>query len=977
MNNPVGTMMRLIRGDQVLIEPTRLSSGTDQHASVSTPVSGASVSTHVPDAAWSAPRKVAGGPRRAGLQRLAGPESVSQGSSTEPLTKKRSFSEETDGHSNRYRGNKTLAVASENRKQFEEKIESLEAELSAARESIMSKDRVLINKENELGSLRDKLENPSNDILAAFESQVAELEAERERLNQELDVLRQERDELVVQRDELQRQLEEMRSQFSQLRTDHSALAENHEKLEETCNVMQAQINTLLSLKIVQEALTKPPAISSSSSSEASTPRPLQSKIPPEAAMPSAPEQVSGREPESTSTTESMDVDAESLSTSPSQASTFPHSASGSSALASRLAVPSSAPSSQPSTSASPEQVGTESLSIPPSQASASPQPASRLSTPTFRLSTPASLPAALPSQPSKPSSTESLPILPSQASAFPRPASRLSTPAPRSSAPSSCPAALPLQPSRPASTERMDTELLPMPPSQSSAFVQPASCSSVPPSRPEALPSQPSIQASLEHGMLPTSTGVRPHQGIDADNSPSGFQQFFEHFQPRLPDQTSKKKPHVPRFVELPRERPPPAIPSQTRPTTVDHLWSLLGKDIQDATANLPPEMQNVIDETVKVILKLFAITPAHAGQHMSNSRSTTKWSEEVQRSLISKEDDKMNTKDKRAWVSIIRQTVYAAFGWVIAFDGETYVPAPQELIQCFLDSDTSVDPFQGAKYPVLDWESSKWKRSPWNAHLVGCVADSILQNYHSGQWSLPPVPKDYLRARIFRAIDGVRKNWKVSRQQINKATGQLETEQEVADRMREYTGKTEKRNMLRGFREQKYKNRLATIEKLVALAKKLNDKDESIWNFLWRVLDRLGVNGMSDEEPTSLRIGNGNGDDSHFVEGRIIRQPGYRLRALTEVLTTLDGIRETRGLYNPRTKAHQLVRRSTEVDWDAMPSTGLPIDLIEPEWLAKSPPHICIELSISNVREWSESLETAEKYKTIAGRYISFIVQ
>ncbi|KAJ7084494.1 hypothetical protein C8R43DRAFT_965272 [Mycena crocata] len=243
-----------------------------------------------------------------------------------------------------------------------------------------------------------------------------------------------------------------------------------------------------------------------------------------------------------------------------------------------------------------------------------------------------------------------------------------------------------------------------------------------------------------------------------------------------------------------------------------------------------------------------------------------------------------------------------------------------------------------------TLDF-SEGFMSSLWNKELLQRLTSSFLEARSRGpnKYGLPDVSAEYVMGEYYGHLKRSQETWALWQPRYNKLTGTCETANEVKIRVEAYLKKRQSSVNGRGARQRKYKRRVKVVKSLIDIKIERGDVDLESWRFLLRILEHLGVGGMSSED-------NGVGE----FQGRttpifVVRLCPWRAQTVTDYMKLVDQSGSSMA-----TNIHALPReRSASLKGTTPAPTGMPRKMYDEAWLAnikeKRPRYYEEELRIS----------------------------
>ncbi|KAJ7085986.1 hypothetical protein C8R43DRAFT_1142460 [Mycena crocata] len=184
-----------------------------------------------------------------------------------------------------------------------------------------------------------------------------------------------------------------------------------------------------------------------------------------------------------------------------------------------------------------------------------------------------------------------------------------------------------------------------------------------------------------------------------------------------------------------------------------------------------------------------------------------------------------------------------------------------------------------------TLDF-SEGFMSSLWNKELLQRLTSSFLEARSRGpnKYGLPDVSAEYVMGEYYGHLKRSQETWALWQPRYNKLTGTCETANEVKIRVEAYLKKRQLSVNGRGARQRKYKRRVKVVKSLIDIKIERGDVDLESWRFLLRILEHLGVGGMSSED-------NGVGE----FQGRttpifVVRLCPWRTQTVTDYMKLVD---------------------------------------------------------------------------------------
>ncbi|KAJ7135179.1 hypothetical protein C8R43DRAFT_1132729 [Mycena crocata] len=340
-------------------------------------------------------------------------------------------------------------------------------------------------------------------------------------------------------------------------------------------------------------------------------------------------------------------------------------------------------------------------------------------------------------------------------------------------------------------------------------------------------------------------------------------------------------------------------------------------------------------VTDIVKRVLAEMRITEVQVHEEKAAKRGPSKRAMDikVQQSKLTEGEDILY---KRAFREVWRTT----FQRVTAAEFSDYQPVSvDKVIAC---NAGEVGPDEADL--TLDF-SEGFMSSLWNKELLQRLTSSFLEARSRGpnKYGLPDVSAEYVMGEYYGHLKRSQETWALWQPCYNKLTGTCETANEVKIRVEAYLKKRQLSVNGRGARQRKYKRRVKVVKSLIDIKIERGDVDLESWRFLLRILEHLGVGGMSSED-------NGVGE----FQGRttpifVVRLCPWRTQTVTDYMKLVDQSGSSMA-----TNIHALPReRSASLKGTTPAPTGMPRKMYDEAWLAnikeKRPRYYEEELRIS----------------------------
>ncbi|KAJ7114577.1 hypothetical protein C8R43DRAFT_1138392 [Mycena crocata] len=340
-------------------------------------------------------------------------------------------------------------------------------------------------------------------------------------------------------------------------------------------------------------------------------------------------------------------------------------------------------------------------------------------------------------------------------------------------------------------------------------------------------------------------------------------------------------------------------------------------------------------VTDIVKRVLADMRITEVQVHEEKAAKRGPSKRAMDikVQQSKLTEGEDILY---KRAFREVWRTT----FQRVTAAEFSDYQPVSvDKVIAC---NAGEVGPDEADL--TLDF-SEGFMSSLWNKELLQRLTSSFLEARSRGpnKYGLPDVSAEYVMGEYYGHLKRSQETWALWQPRYNKLTGTCETANEVKIRVEAYLKKRQLSVNGRGARQRKYKRRVKVVKSLIDIKIERGDVDLESWRFLLRILEHLGVGGMSSED-------NGVGE----FQGRttpifVVRLCPWRAQTVTDYMKLVDQSGSSMA-----TNIHALPReRSASLKGTTPAPTGMPRKMYDEAWLAnikeKRPRYYEEELRIS----------------------------
>ncbi|KAJ7175068.1 hypothetical protein C8R43DRAFT_943341 [Mycena crocata] len=340
-------------------------------------------------------------------------------------------------------------------------------------------------------------------------------------------------------------------------------------------------------------------------------------------------------------------------------------------------------------------------------------------------------------------------------------------------------------------------------------------------------------------------------------------------------------------------------------------------------------------VTDIVKRVLAEMRITEVQVHEEKAAKRGPSKRAMDikVQQSKLTEGEDILY---KRAFREVWRTT----FQRVTAAEFSDYQPVSvDKVIAC---NAGEVGPDEADL--TLDF-SEGFMSSLWNKELLQRLTSSFLEARSRGpnKYGLPDVSAEYVMGEYYGHLKRSQETWALWQPRYNKLTGTCETANEVKIRVEAYLKKRQLSVNGRGARQRKYKRRVKVVKSLIDIKIERGDVDLESWRFLLRILEHLGVGGMSSED-------NGVGE----FQGRttpifVVRLCPWRTQTVTDYMKLVDQSGSSMA-----TNIHALPReRSASLKGTTPAPTGMPRKMYDEAWLAnikeKRPRYYEEELRIS----------------------------
>ncbi|SJL14550.1 uncharacterized protein ARMOST_18013 [Armillaria ostoyae] len=227
-----------------------------------------------------------------------------------------------------------------------------------------------------------------------------------------------------------------------------------------------------------------------------------------------------------------------------------------------------------------------------------------------------------------------------------------------------------------------------------------------------------------------------------------------------------------------------------------------------------------------------------------------------------------------------------------------------------------------------ILDFShgfaSSKWNRA------VFMIMIPMIQEELKKEPALSAVDDGYIEETLLGLLRRSRAKWAEALPRYKAGTTQLETEEEVVQRVAETGDHVHKAAASRSSKFRKHERRVMTATKMINIKTKNGDVDLRTWQLFLKMLQMLGTNGMSSEEEVVEVIG-GITETAYTVKVCI-----WRNGNVVEYLEDIDRASSqfTGKGSHPAHRDRETVPRMNEV---VNAPRGLPRALYDPEWLAE----------------------------------------
>ncbi|PBK62175.1 hypothetical protein ARMSODRAFT_980951 [Armillaria solidipes] len=227
-----------------------------------------------------------------------------------------------------------------------------------------------------------------------------------------------------------------------------------------------------------------------------------------------------------------------------------------------------------------------------------------------------------------------------------------------------------------------------------------------------------------------------------------------------------------------------------------------------------------------------------------------------------------------------------------------------------------------------ILDFShgfaSSKWNRA------IFSIMIPMIQGELKKEPALPAVDSDYIVETLLGLLRRSRVKWAEALPRYKTGTTQLETGEEVVQRMAETGEHVHKVAASQASKVRKHKRRVMTAKKMISIKTKNGDVDLQTWQLFLKMLQMLDVNGMSSEEDVTRVIG-GITQTMYTIKLCI-----WRNGDVVKYLEDIDGASPqfTGKGSHPAHRERETVPRMNEM---VNAPQGLPRALYDPGWLAE----------------------------------------
>ncbi|KAH9478881.1 hypothetical protein JR316_0009343 [Psilocybe cubensis] len=282
----------------------------------------------------------------------------------------------------------------------------------------------------------------------------------------------------------------------------------------------------------------------------------------------------------------------------------------------------------------------------------------------------------------------------------------------------------------------------------------------------------------------------------------------------------------------------------------------------------------------------------------------------------------EKDNKKVRKQYLALIRSVVKDKFGVERDPDFVNHIPPSPGDIMRF---ETTMRPEDGPKIADLRIDMKGEISSDWNEELVSILVTFATNRKVSQFPDLPHRPQDYLAQMFFQKLERVRTFWRNNQPRATDL-GTIETNAEREARVEAKRKKDEKRSRKNSRRANKYFDRLFTVRRKIEESEKRGDTAMFIlWSRLLSLLEALEEDGMSSEDSEA--------DDGEAVYH--VRQMPYR-RNVDKHMAIIDAeTKRYRGAVT--TQGSNKLRRIRGEDIFSLrrPFVGKPRPLYAPPWL------------------------------------------
>ncbi|KAJ7080657.1 hypothetical protein B0H15DRAFT_804046 [Mycena belliarum] len=214
-------------------------------------------------------------------------------------------------------------------------------------------------------------------------------------------------------------------------------------------------------------------------------------------------------------------------------------------------------------------------------------------------------------------------------------------------------------------------------------------------------------------------------------------------------------------------------------------------------------------------------------------------------------------------------------------------------------------------------DWDldfGPGFKSSLWNRRVMGNLLAAIkAARAQQAGWGVPDVTDEYITAQLYDRLNHSQQAWKKWQPRLIEATLAAETEEQIFERVDAARAKTQKRGT---------KN---TSKSTMKYEEKADDVET--WEFLDKMINYLGKNGMSSEEEVVRNF------DGLVQSVYIVKLCSWREPKIEEYLDLVDNTRKA--LRTGRGAPGAARIREAKLG-SSPPPTNMPRSMYHPRWLA-----------------------------------------